>query len=120
MVHFISSMLRLLGNGLRSVACAVACLLNEIALAMPMSFHSSAIALSYLDASRSETTKGGVARAPKKYINQFASLQAILILSTIASSASATIINNTATVNHTIGTAAGWAITPTDAEDDGD
>jgi uncharacterized repeat protein (TIGR01451 family) len=105
MARFISSMLRRLGNRLRSIACAVACLFNEMVLAMPMSLRSSDIALSYLAAGRNEMTKGGAARTQRKCINLIADFLAILILATVTSVANATIINNTATVNHTLGMA---------------
>ncbi|WP_455209540.1 OmpA family protein [Kaarinaea lacus] len=105
MTCFISSMLRLLGNGRRSVACAVACLFSEIILAMPMRQNSSAIALSDLDAGRNEMTKGDVASTNNKYQTNFANILVTLILVLVTSVANATIINNTANVNHTLGTA---------------
>ena len=105
MVRFISSMLRRLGNGLWSIACTAACLLNEIVLAMPMGFNSSAIALSYLAADRNKMTKGGVARARRKPANNITSVLAISILTLVTFTSHATIINNTVTVNHTLGTA---------------
>ncbi|WP_455220567.1 OmpA family protein [Kaarinaea lacus] len=105
MVPFIGSMLQLLGNGLRSIACAAACLLDEPLFAMPMRFQSSAIALSYLAAGSNEIIKGGVERAHRKFINPVNSLLVLLILAATTSVANATIINNTATVDHTLGTA---------------
>jgi hypothetical protein len=103
MVRFICSLLRLIGNGLRSIARSAVCLFNEIVLAMPMRFNSSAIALSYLS-NNSKMTKGGVACALKNFLDRFFIVIAFMMMVLTTSSANATIINNTATVNHSLGT----------------
>jgi len=96
-------MLQLLGNGLRSIACAVACLLNETVFAMPVRPDSSAIALSYF-AIVNKMTKGGVARTLLSGTINIVSALAIFMIVFVAGNAHATIINNTATVNYTLGT----------------
>jgi len=97
-------MLQMLGNGLRSIACAVACLLNEIFFAMPVRLYSSAIALSHFSIAN-KMTKGGVARTHLFTASSILNALAILMTIYAAGNAQATIITNTAAINYTLGTA---------------
>ncbi|MGD8567020.1 MAG: OmpA family protein [Gammaproteobacteria bacterium] len=109
MSHFAGSMSRLLGSGLWSIACAVAYLLKGMFYrVMPVDLFPPAIALSDPCAvNGARITKGDVARPQFMFsLPRHLLLYAVIITTLLpVMPASATIINNTARLTYSAGTA---------------